>query len=315
MNKIAMPNSSKRKKRRRLLKITAFIFAATVIYGALIPPRRVSVTNHTVQISNLPESMDGLRVVQISDLHVSPLFKKGSVRKIVKMTNALNPDLVLLTGDFVNYHSMKYLPDGAKELRKLKSRFGIYACLGNHDYWEGADDVRRILDRNGVTVLMNEHIKVGDGLYLAAIDDLMSGKPDLKKALNGLPDQSPVILMSHNPTILPQVANYDLLVVSGHTHGGQIALPFLGPRKTFGLPGINDFTKLYESAGVKARHGRMDTVSTYLYPEGWYNKGKAKMYVCRGVGFGLTIPIRLNCPPEIACFRISSGKNDQPHQQ
>jgi hypothetical protein len=199
---------------------------------------------------------------------------------------------------------MKRLPDGMRELRALKARLGVFACLGNHDHWEGAAKIRSTIEADGVKVLVNENVRLGDGLYLAAIDDLMSGRPDLGRALEGLPKHSPVVLLSHNPTILPKVADRELLILAGHTHGGQIALPFLGPRGTVGLPGVNSFSWFYESIGVRTHRGRLDAISTYRYPEGWYEEGRARMFVSRGVGISQTIPLRLNCPPEIACFTL-----------
>lgn len=298
------------RRTRRLLKLPVILIALTLAYSMLISTRRVEVSHHNATISNLPIEMNGIRVVQISDIHVSPLFRAGSMRRIVRMTNDCHPDLIVLTGDFVNYGSIKYLPKTVQKLRALKAPLGVFACLGNHDYWEGADEVRAVLEDNGVKVLMNENVKLGDRLYLAGLDDLMSGSPDLKQTLEGIPDNSAAILLSHNPTVLPRVRDHDLLVLSGHSHGGQIALPFLGPRRTIELPGLNAFTRYYESFGVKARHGRMDAVSTYRYPEGWYNDERAKMFVSRGIGFNLAIPIRLNCAPEIACFDLRAKADE-----
>jgi hypothetical protein len=261
-----------------------------------------------VPLAGLPAELDGLRVVQISDLHLGPLFRAGSARRIVTLANACHPDVVVLTGDFVNYRAIKYLPAGVRELTGLQAPLGVFACLGNHDHWEDAEAVRKALEAVGVRVLVNESTPVAQGLSIAAVDDLMSGRPDLERAMAGLTDDGAVVLLSHNPTILPKVADRAWLVLSGHTHGGQIALPFLGPRGTARLPGVGSFEYYYEWIGVRARHGRTDAISTYRYPEGWYREGRARMYVSRGVGFSQGMPIRLNCPPEIACFTLRAAQ-------
>jgi len=151
-------------------------------------------------------------------------------------------------------------------------------------------------------VLTNESIELPGGVRLAAIDDLMNGSPDIAKAFRGIPANQPTVLMSHNPIVIEKVARRNVFILSGHTHGGQIALPFLGPRRTIALPVVNTCAYYLELSGVKAHHGRTATVSTYKYTAGWYANGKARMYVCRGVGSNQSP--RLNCRPEIACFTL-----------
>lgn len=234
---------------RRSLRAAAWFLAAVLsiaAYGLVIGTRRVQVTRHSVPLANLPSDLEGLRLVQISDLHLGPLFRAGSVRRIVALSNACQPDLVVLTGDFVNYRSMRFLRGGLSELKALQARWGVFACLGNHDHWEGAEEVRAALEEVGVKVLVNENVPVAEGLGLAGVDDLMAGQPDLERTVAGLPKDVAVVLLSHNPTVLPQVADRPGLVLAGHTHGGQVALPFLGPRGTARLPGVRWFTYAWE---------------------------------------------------------------------
>ncbi len=277
---------------------------ATVGYGMFVAPRRIEVTEHDVALAGLPRELDGLRVVQITDLHFGPLCAAAGARRIAARTNACRPDLVVLTGDFVSYKCMRWVPPAIRELSALHASLGVHACLGNHDHWEGAEVIRRALAAAGIPVLTNANLRLAPGLWLAAVDDLMSGVPDLGKTTRGIPAEEAVVLLSHNPMVLPEVAGRPWLVLAGHTHGGQIALPFVGPRHTAGLPGIRWVSQQYESLGARTHGGRLDAVSTSLYPEGWYTRGRARMYVSRGTGTSQTIPLRLNCRPEVACFTL-----------
>jgi predicted MPP superfamily phosphohydrolase len=159
-----------------------------------------------------------------------------------------------------------------------------------------------------VPVLVNENVRLADGLWLAAVDDLMAGQPDLARTVADLPEDAAVVFLSHNPTILPQVADRPWLVLAGHTHGGQVTVPFLGPRGTARLPGVRSFMYFYEWMGVWRHGSRREAISTYRYPAGWYQEGQVRMYVNRGVGFSQNFPLRLNCPPEIACFTLRSNR-------
>jgi len=266
----------------------------------------VEVTRHAVPLAGLLPDLSGLRLVQVSDLHLGPFFGPASGRRIVALIQACQPDLVVLTGDFAHRRWGRSLREVAVEFQALPARFGVWACLGNHDYWEGVREIRATLEGVGVPVLVNEKVCLAEGLWLAAVDDLMAGQPDLDRTTDGLPEEAGVVLLSHNPTLLPQVADRPWLVLSGHTHGGQMAIPCLGPRGTARLPGIRSFMYAYEWLGVRVHHGRLETISTYRYPAGWYQAGRARMYVNRGVGLSLNWPLRLFCPPEIACFTLLS---------
>ena len=285
--------------------------ALTLAYGMLVGARRIEVTRQEVPLAGLPRALDGLRVVQLSDLHVCAMLQDGTIRRVVALVNAENPDLVLITGDFVSYRSSGYLPAAAQELRALRSRFGVFGCLGNHEHWEGVARVRPIVETGGVTVLVNESREVTNGLWIAAVDDLMSGQPNLPAATADLPEEAAVLLLSHNPVILSQVAEHPWLVLAGHTHGGQVALPFLGPRGTARLPVVPRLMYAWERLGVNFRHGRRDAIASYRYPAGWYGQGQARMYVNRGIGFNQGWPVRLNCRPEITCFTLRAPRGPQ----
>lgn len=275
--------------------------------NALIWSRRPVLTRVRVPLPGLPPPLSGLRVVQISDLHLGPFFGVRHLRHVIALAGALSPDVVALTGDFVGHRSLACLEAHAGELAALRAPRGIYACLGNHDHWEGAQRVTAALERAGVRVLINTAVSLDARLWIVGVDDLMSGRPDLERAVAGVPMGAGVLLLSHNPTILPRVADRPWLVLSGHTHGGQVALPLLGPRRTMLLPGIRTLVRLYEGAGCRIHQGRLDAVATYRYPAGWFDAGRARLYVSRGVGVGEALPARFFCPPEIVCFTLVQG--------
>lgn len=296
------------------LKLSLLLIPATLIYGAMVPVRRIQLTHHEAGLARLAPELDGFRLVQLSDLHSSLVVGAGQVRRAVRIANGCNPDLVVITGDFVSFRSMQHLAAGAEELRGLRSHYGVFACLGNHEHWEGVEPVLEALEGVGIRVLVNESTPIAGNLWLAGIDDLVAGKPDLPGTTAGIPDDAAVALMSHSPMVLPEVANRPWLVLAGHTHGGQVSVPFLGPRRTIGLPGVKAFARFYEAVGVAARRGRLEAVSTYRYPAGWYHEGQASMYVNRGVGVNPACPVRVNCPAEVALFVLraeSTGGQDR----
>jgi len=279
--------------------------AAAVGYGVLLAPRRFEVSEHRVPLRFLPPALSGLRVVHLTDLHVGPFFGRTALKRVVTLANACRPDVVVLTGDFVNFRSLRFLAGATAELSELRARLGVFACLGNHDHWEGVEAVCAALREAGVTVLVNESVELAAGLWLAGVDDRMSGEADPQKTVHGVPTGAAVVLLSHNPTILPEVAGHPWLVLSGHTHGGQVALPLVGARHTPTLPGWRWVVQQYEGVGVRVHGGRSDAIATHRYPAGWYRDGQAALYVSRGIGLNQTWPFRLNCPPEIACLALT----------
>jgi predicted MPP superfamily phosphohydrolase len=260
-----------------------------------------------VRLAGLPEALAGLRLAQLTDLHIGRWFGARRVREVVSLTNSRDADLLVLTGDFVGFRAMRSFEAALPELAALKARLGVFACLGNHDHWEGVRQVRAALERIGIRVLVDESQSVAPGLHLSAIDDLMMAEPDLEAVTGAVPGDEAGVLLSHNPIVLPQVAGRPWLVLAGHTHGGQLALPGPGPRRTTTLPLLRSVVRAYESVGVLMHRGRLSAVTSHVYPAGWYVEGRACAYVCRGVGPADMCPLRLNCPAEIACFTLHPG--------
>jgi predicted MPP superfamily phosphohydrolase len=278
--------------RRRFLTRSALTLGAGLVgglgYGVVIEPRWFEVTHRRLYIRNLPPALDGLRLVQLTDLHHGPWLGRESIRAVVDAANRLEPDLFLLTGDYV-HRSAEYMEPVAQELTRLKPAIGTVAVLGNHDWWEGVIPMRAAfaaanipLIDNGRRVLTPDRrlrTEADDGLALCGVGDLWEGRPDCAAALKGLPDAMPRLLLSHNPDVAEerQLTESGLrvdLMVSGHTHGGQVRIPFKG------------------APVVPSRYGQK-------YALGLVQGPICPVFVCRGIGMS-GLPIRLGARPEIA---------------
>jgi predicted MPP superfamily phosphohydrolase len=252
--------------------------AAVGGYGYIrqVEPGWLTVEQVQVPIKGLRPTLEGFKIVHMSDLHLHPYIQLEFVQKAVAMANALQPDLVVFTGDFVLERADSIF-ELAPALAALNPRFGIFTVLGNHNLWTDAEVVRAGLQQAGLPVLINEGTTLSVGnepLYLAGLDDGWSGQPDLKAALDKLPAGAPAILLAHEPDLADDAAldGRVSLQLSGHTHGGQVRLPGIG-------------------APILPRLGKK-------YDQGLYRVGDMYVYTTRGVGL-IGPPIRFNCPPEI----------------
>ena len=278
------PAASHHLTRRRFLLGAASAAAALAFYSNEIARHELEVTHRTFLIRNLPEAFHNFRIAQISDLHLEEYTEDYFLRRVIDRVNSLAPDLVLITGDFVSRGPLPYsvaLAAGERCAELLAAltapqRFGI---LGNHDVVVGSRDIRGHLENNGTPILVNQYLALERGkdhLWLGGTDDTLAGHPNLDLAVPERPD-APVILMAHEPDYTNYILTHQRgqhvdLVLSGHSHGGQVRLPGLRP---LALP----------------PQGR-------IYPEGHYLLGNLQLYVNRGIGT-VGIPFRLNCPPEI----------------
>jgi uncharacterized protein len=256
-----------------------------LVYCVLIEPRFVRITTHDVSVPNLPAAFDGFTIVQMTDTHLGTFVSPKSLRTQVDRVNALNPDLVLLTGDFVSVNK-RAIPAIARVFSGLSAKHGVYAVLGNHDYWVDASAMTAALREGGIPVLFNESRKVSLGkehVWLAGLDDLWEGSHDYDRAFDGIPPAAVCIAMAHNPDTISYVKNRSIaLMVTGHTHGGLVSFPFVGP--------LFSVTKLSPK-----------------YSSGMFTFGNTRMFVCRGMGSGT--PFRYRCPPEIAVFTLHRAGN------
>lgn len=227
-------------------------------------------------IYGLHTALAGFKIVQLSDLHFMPFTPLSLIQKAVTAANALQPDLIVLTGDYVT-HDADTIFGVTEVLAQLNARYGVFAVLGNHDTRAGARIVRQGIGEAGITVLHNRGLAltVGTGtLNLAGVDDCLWGHPDLNAALVGLDATAPTVLLAHEPDMIDTFSRNGrvTLQLSGHTHGGQVRLPVLG-------------TPVLPRMGEK-------------YVAGLYQVNTSRLYVNRGVGM-VSLPIRFNCPPEI----------------
>ena len=233
-----------------------------------------------IQVKNLilkNKELSGIKIVFASDFHIKP-YEKNRLKKIIKVINNENPDIVLLGGDYVNSHkkNMTYPITGiAEELKNLKSKWGTVAVLGNHDGWQGKYEVIKALEQNGIIVLENSNIQF-EKFSVAGVEDMQTGNPDLEKALKNI-DKN-IILLSHTPDIFPNVPYGVMLTLSGHTHGGQIVFPGKAP-----LLVPSKFGKKY-AYGLKNENGR-------------------QLFISKGLGTSI-LPLRFNCRPEIVVIKF-----------
>jgi predicted MPP superfamily phosphohydrolase len=242
----------------------------------------VQISNNDLRIPNLPESFHGYRIVQISDFHLGTWLSKDHLEQIVRRVNALDADLVVITGDFVNHNAEKFTPDLADVLVNLKPKSCKFAVLGNHDHWTDADAVRWSLSKSDIIELRNDIIAIqknGSSINLAGIDDHLAGFDNLGRILDKLPDESVTILLAHEPDFaeISAPTRKFSLQLSGHSHGGQINLPLIGAPY---LPPL----------------GR-------LYPQGLYQINGMQLYTNRGLGTSW-LGLRFNCPAEISIFNL-----------
>lgn len=249
-------------------------------YSHLLEPRWVEVKNVIVEINRLPKQFDGLTIAQLSDIHHCRYVSKEFIRKCVRKVNAFHPDIIALTGDYI-YGSNAFLLPVTQELAKLRAKEGVFAVLGNHDNREHTADV---FLKNGIRVFINECIPIyrkKDYLFIGGVDDLWRGKINLEATFKGT-DNKPKILLSHNPDIIEMIMHTDIdFVMSGHTHGGQINLPFFGPPIT------------YSKFGNR-------------YAAGLFREGRTIMYVNKGIGTSV-LPLRFFARPEITLFTLKSS--------
>ena len=273
---------------KRLIVRTLAVLAATgaflAVWAFFWEPRRLVVRESEIALPCWRGAP--VRVAVVSDLHIgSPYTGVKKLDRVVDAINAGRPDVVLLLGDFVIQGVIggRFVPPEriAQGLGRLRAPLGVYAVLGNHDWWLDAPRVERALQSAGIAVVEDSAVPIHGGeqvFWLAGVSDYMEGRHDVQRALAAVTGDEPVIAMTHNPDIFPAIPPRVCLTIAGHTHGGQVALPVLG------RPVVpSKFGERY-AVGKIHEHGK-------------------ELFVTSGVGTSI-IPVRFRVPPEIVFLRV-----------
>jgi predicted MPP superfamily phosphohydrolase len=279
--------------RRAFWSTAAFGLGGTA-YVTLIEPHRVQISHLSIPLPGLPRALDGVTIAHLTDLHRSTLVSRRYLAHCVATVNRLAPDLIVFTGDYLTHARSErarfaYGTVDPSELARecadcmgqARARYGVFATLGNHDHWFDAKVVTAHIERAGIPVLRNQTVTAtvrGAPLPVVGLGDLWTEGVNFHQAFAGIADGPAVVLM-HNPDAFEHwPRNGADLVLAGHTHGGQVNLPLVGPPI------------------VPSRYGQK-------YAQGLFRRGNATLYVNRGLGV-LWPGVRFNCRPEIAVFHL-----------
>ncbi|MET0648449.1 MAG: metallophosphoesterase [Pyrinomonadaceae bacterium] len=286
-------------KFRVALAIALVVLACLAAWAFWLEPASTVVRRVGLAVPAWHAEHKGLKVALLTDLHVgAPHMSLERLRNVVGRVNEEAPDLVIITGDFViggpqdeggerggvaggTFVEPEPL---AEELKALRAPLGVYAVLGNHDWWFDGERVTRALRGTGLKVLENEAVRIeheGRGFWLGGVADLWTRRPDVEGTLRQVNTDDPVILFTHNPDIFPNVPARVTLTVAGHTHGGQVNLPLLG------------------RPVVPSKFGQR-------YAFGHVVEGGRHLFVSGGVGTSI-VPVRFRVPPEIVILKLEPG--------
>jgi predicted MPP superfamily phosphohydrolase len=273
-------------RRTFIRKVALFLGAALVsspIYSFFGERNRLRIKEVDLYFDRLPKEYSSLRMVQFSDTHLGFYFDDQNLQRVVDRINSCKPDIVCFTGDFVD-DQYESLMSTVPILEQLDAPLGKYAVLGNHDYWNDPHEVESILSASGFRVLKNENVQIHKDekpIYIAGVDDVLYGSPNIEKSLDGIGGNDFTIMLAHEPDYADVVSDYSVdLQLSGHSHGGQIRLPLLGHIVAPPL-------------GKK-------------YVDGLNRVKNLMVYTNRGIGT-TTLPFRFFCRPEITVLNLKKG--------
>lgn len=285
-------------RRQFLERATTAVVAAPFVagvYGVFYGRLNLQTTARRIRLARLPAAFSGFRIAQLSDIHIGPFMTEEEIRKYVRITNGLKPDLIALTGDFVTWDPSTQQAV-VRALAGLRAPFGVFGCLGNHEAWSNTEaSITAMFSRTGIRILRQQSVPVetrGEKLNLIGVDyesrhfAHVPGQQHIVgrylERIEHLVTPGQVnILMSHNPDTFDRAAELGIdLSISGHTHGGQVALEFISP---------------------ELAPSRLVTP----YVSGWFEKPGGQLYVNRGIGT-IGVPMRIGAPPEITVFELSA---------
>jgi predicted MPP superfamily phosphohydrolase len=264
------------------------VIAALGAWAFWLEPASLKVQEHTLNIPRWPRSLDGLRIAVLADLHTgSPFNGVAKLQEIVAATNNAKPDLILIPGDLMIqkvFGGTQVAPEEiAARLASLKAPLGVWATLGNHDWWFDATRVRSSLEQHGIKVLEDANVQINrrhSSFWLAGIGDFWEGKHDVAAALANIPFYAPIVAVTHNPDVFPFIPDNVSILIASHTHGGQVWLPLIG------RPIVpSDYGQRY-AVGHVVENGR-------------------HLFVSTGLGTSI-IPVRFLVPPEISVVILKS---------
>ena len=269
-----------------------------MVAWSLVEPHLVALREHEVYLPGLPREAEGLKIVQLSDLHVSAMTGGEFLGRVVERVNALQPDVIALTGDYVSRRNSyarftgarswarpmaEYARRMAGELKGLCARLAVLAIPGNHDHSMGRfEAIGGLLEAVGIQTLENKSVRLA-GIPFVGLDDVRAGRPLLPKAFADVERERAQVVLAHNPRLLGLLRGRNALVLAGHTHAGQIHLP---------------------GTSFRRRPGDMSGSPWF---QGWYRQEGAQMYVSSGLG-SVHFPARLRCPPEITLFVLRKAR-------
>ncbi|KFN01627.1 metallophosphoesterase [Bacillus clarus] len=253
-------------------------------YAKYVEPHFLSFTHHTLKSSLIPKSFHGMKIIQFSDLHLGYYFSLQHLSHVVSKINATRPDIVLFTGDLIDdYQTYSETPFVSSILRTIQAPFGKFAIYGNHDHGGyGTEYYKQIMYDSEFQLLQNKEKRIRlldhSEISIFGIDDMLLGKPEIEATLRNAKQDIYTIVLVHEPDIAPKISEFPInLQLSGHSHGGQVQIPFLGPIIT--------------------------PVLAKYYTEGFYHIHDLLLYVNRGLG-RTRVPFRFMARPEITIFTL-----------
>ncbi|MBA2339268.1 MAG: metallophosphoesterase [Pyrinomonadaceae bacterium] len=290
--------AASRKLNKKLIVLLALLLSGVALaaWAFLIEPSLITVSHHTIKIPRWQREHQNLKIAILTDLHVgAPHMNVGKLKQVVERTNAEAPDAIVILGDLVIQDVVggKFVEPEliANELKNLRAPLGVVAVLGNHDWWLDGERVARSLRETGLTVLENDVARVerdGKVFWFAGLGDLWTRAADIKGTLGKIQTDDPVIVLTHNPDVFPDVPARVSLTLAGHTHGGQVNLPFVG------------------RPIVPSKFGQR-------YASGHITENGRHLFVTNGIGTSI-IPVRFRVPPEIVVLTLQTEdeKNGAP---
>jgi len=239
----------------------------------------VQVTHPKIAVRGLPEGISGFRIAVLADVHHSPIVPLSRVRRVVDLANAAEADLIALVGDYV-WNGPRHIGPVFAQLARLRARHGVIAVLGNHDHWDGAPETRERMAAAGIADLTNRNVRIETprgSFQIAGLDDPWAGAPKVEQALAGIRAATGAVMLCHQPVAAELMIDDRVsLMIAGHTHGGQVVLPFIGP---IVVPGPRK------------------------YVSGLVQGPRCPVYISRGIAYA-GVPLRINCPAELPIITL-----------